>query len=304
MSHPLTPAMDSLRRTRAMFQATCYHLTRVDGEEMFFTDADEPLTLADGNQYLPAGGANASARRKEVDLGAQDMEIMGVLSSESITHEELAAGKYRGAEVKLYLVDKRHPWAGHWHYHIFWVGEIKFNHEQWTAGIEGFSERLGQESGNVASKYCHHELGAKFGLPDEVGCHVDLASLTLTGQTVNSSEPGSERATFYVAPSLSEDDGHFNLGKVIWLTGDNAGTFSRLDRHLSDGGREELYLFLETPFDIQAGDTFDISPGCNKLAGVGSNAPVGDCKLKFDNFPDFGGEPRIPGTGKLFGQPN
>jgi uncharacterized phage protein (TIGR02218 family) len=296
--------MDSLRKTRAMFQATCYHLTRLDGVELKFTDADEPITLEDGLEYLPAGGANSSARRKAVDLGSQDVELLGVLSSAAITHADLAAGKYRGAEIQLYLVDKRRPWAGAWHHHTFWVGETKFNHDQWTASIEGFSERLGQESGNVASKHCHHELGAKFGLPAEVGCHLDLAALTTTGHTITDVEVLSPRTTFYVAPSLSEADGHFNLGKIIWQTGDNAGTFSRLDSHLSVGGREEFYLFLETSLDIQVGDTFDLAPGCNKQAGITTDNPIGDCKLKYDNFLDFGGEPRIPGTGKLLGQPN
>jgi uncharacterized phage protein (TIGR02218 family) len=296
--------MDSLRKTRAMFQASCYKLTRQDGEQFRFTDADEPLVLADGLTYIPAGGANSSARRKEVDLGAQDVELLGVLSSDAITHDDLAAGKYRGAQIELYLVDKRRPWSGHWHHHTFWVGETKFNHESWTASIEGYSERLGQESGNVASKHCHHELGEKFGLPGEIGCHVDLATLTTTGHTVTTVETTSPRTTFYVVPSLSEADGYFDLGKVLWQTGANAGTFSRLERHLSAGGREEFYLFLETSLDIQVGDTFDLAPGCNKLAGITTDNPVGDCKLKFDNFLDFGGEPRIPGTGKILGQPN
>lgn len=304
MSHPLTPVMDSLRFTRAMFQASCYRIIRQDGVELLFTDADEPLTLADGLTYQPAGGANSTARRKEVDLGAQDVELLGVLTSEAITHEDLAAGKYRDAQILFYLVDKRNPWAGHFHHHVFEVGEVKYDHETWTAGVDGFAERLGQESGHVASKHCHHELGEMFGKPEEVGCHVDLAALTTTGHVVTSVEANALRTIFYVAPSLPEADGHFDLGKVIWTTGGNAGTFSRLERHLSAAGREEFYLYLETNVDIEPGDTFDLAPGCNKLAGVTNDNPTGDCKLKYDNFIDFGGEPRIPGTGKILGQPN
>lgn len=307
MPHPLTSSMDALRRAPVMHLASCWRVTRKDGVQLRLTDADAPITLGDGEVYEPTGAADASARRKETELESQSVEIVGVMSSEKITVEDLRRGKYRDAQVEYFLVDRRYPWQGHYHFQRFWMRAPAFDSEAWTAELEGFSGRLEREVGLVAARHCRHELGDAFGTPN-IGCTVDLSLHTVSNKSVVWVDGTLNRTKFRLGYDSPNADGHFALGKVVWLTGDNAGTVSRVRTDSKqDTDKCEVELFLEADYEIQVGDTCDLVLGCNKLAGVGLNDTTGHCKNRYGISggirPEFGGDPYIPGTSKILRRP-
>ena len=91
--------------------ATCWKIIRTDGTTLYFTDHDAEIEY-DGDTYSPAGAFSTSARRKEGQLKAQNLEVRGFLDSSVITHDDLRAGRYRDAVVWEYLVDWQYPWCG------------------------------------------------------------------------------------------------------------------------------------------------------------------------------------------------
>ena len=101
------------------------------------------------------------------------------------------------------------------------------------------------------------------------------------------------RAVLRASGLSSESDEHFRFGKIIWLTGNNAGIVSEVLRY-TDANRE-FELQDQTPFDIQTGDTFDAIVGCSGLKD--------DCQTKFDNVVNFGGDPYMPGADRMVANP-
>jgi hypothetical protein len=113
---------------------------------------------------------------------------------------------------------------------------------------------------------------------------------------------------------------YYQYGNITWLTGANTGLQTEII-YSSTGGNIELALPM--PYDIQDGDTFKMTPGCNHLlitkddviasssisvstTSSGSQPPSmqftrvynttasGHCKVKFNNVINFRGEPYLP----------
>jgi uncharacterized phage protein (TIGR02218 family) len=303
MTHRLTQAMDSLRTRRDHFRASCYKITRTDGVVIRLTDADAKITLADGQVYHPSGGASASSRRKQIDIDDQDIEVLGVMDSSFLTYEDLASRKYTDATVDMFLVDRRYPFAGHYQHQHYWMRPAKYDRDRWSIDADGFGGVISQPVGSIASKTCGHELGAEFET-GRVGCSVDLSLFTIYAKTVTLVDSTYPSAIFQIDYVLAvEFDGQFNLGKVNWLTGDNTGKTSRVRRSLEDSGtgNQQLELLNETMKTVQVGDTCELVRGCNKIAGVlETDSEVGDCRNVYSNVPEFGGDPYIPGSGKIY----
>lgn len=104
----------------------------------------------------------------------------------------------------------------------------------------------------------------------------------------------------------TEADGDFNYGWVEWLTGDNVGLRMAVKSYIYS--TSTISLMFPMPFDIQVGDTYKITRGCNKqlkLSGdTWGTAYTGDCRAKFNledggNALNYGGFPEIPGSDKI-----
>ena len=86
----------------------------------------------------------------------------------------------------------------------------------------------------------------------------------------------------------------FKYGKVTWTSGMNSG----LSMEVSDYWPNYVVLAQSMPFSIVAGDTYSITPGCDKTDNT--------CKTRFgtNNIINFRGEPFIPGTDAILSYPN
>jgi hypothetical protein len=77
--------------------------------------------------------------------------------------------------------------------------------------------------------------------------------------------------------------GYFAYGKVTFTSGANAG-FSMDVKSFAPG---VVTLAMTLPYPLTVGDTYSISAGCDRLFGT--------CKDRYNNVPNFRGEPYIPG---------
>lgn len=85
--------------------------------------------------------------------------------------------------------------------------------------------------------------------------------------------------------------------RITWLSGANAGTDSYVRTWVS--GTKTLKLYTPLGANIQIGDKFMYSQGCNKT--------ISDCSTRFNNAINFRGEPYLPGQEKalqFFGATN
>lgn len=92
--------------------------------------------------------------------------------------------------------------------------------------------------------------------------------------------------------NANKENNYFQYGNITWLTGLNKGLQTEIIQADSSGNVE---LALPTVYDIQSGDTFNMTPGCNHLL-VGNDGTVatGHCKTKYNNVLNFRGEAYLP----------
>jgi len=273
--------------------ARLYEVTRTDGVVLRFTDTDR-LIIFEGEEFTPVGGVQTSALQHKGGLKERNSEIVGVLSSDSITFDDLRAGRYNDARIREYFIDARYPFAGALFFVDFWVVETVWSGEQWNVQISTLPTKLRREVGDVYGKTCRYDLG-------DSRCQVDLNLMTLTSKQVTSvNDPRLEfelnvtDVLDVTGSSAPDEDGWFNHGKITWTSGNNVGLVSEI---LDWNSVTKIAILnLKLPDDVQTGDQLDISPGCDKLLST--------CRDKFNNVELHGGFPTIPGTDAMMDTPD
>lgn len=94
------------------------------------------------------------------------------------------------------------------------------------------------------------------------------------------------------ADNSAIDSGWFIEGKVEFLTGNNAGIIRDVR---TSTGAVTFTTKLEFPFDIQIGDTFTATTGCDLRFST--------CRDKFQNVRNFRGFPHVPTNEKVLTSP-
>jgi len=280
---PAYPAVDLLTTHRI---AIAWRVERVDGVEQRYTDNNSPLVVL-GQTFTPVGGFDASARRKEISLAEHNLQAEGLIAAGYITFADLVNERYRGARVTEYVVDHKFPWRTPIRTTVYYLRAIRWDGEKWSAQFGGLSSLLDSPIGHVYGPQCQRRLGDA-----STGCPVDLAAFTQFDVAVTSVTTAK---SVFAASSLSSSfvDDYFKFGVLTWKTGDNAGLQSEVATYTQSG--RVIELFLDVPFDVQVGDTFDLVAG-DDLTGA-------TCADKFNAYESFQGFEFIPGTDKALQTP-
>lgn len=275
-----TPFRDQSLAVDAATLCTCWEIERRDGAIFRFTDLDIDLTVA-GNLYKAAIGYNRTAVSNSGDLSVDNMDVEGLLDDDTITVEDMRAGLFNGAKIRVFVVDWTAPENGIMRVRRGWLGEVLITpNGKFHTELRGMNQALSQKVGDVLSPECRADLG-------DSKCKVDIEdpawARTGTVSTV------SDRRTFTVVfddpDSRASDANWYRGGVLTWLTGNNAGR--NIEVKTWDGANE-LSLFLSMPYNVQVGDTFKLRPGCDKRAVT--------CRTKFNNIVNMRAEPFIPGA--------
>lgn len=255
----------------------CWLLQRTDGVKLGFTDHDRDLTFG-GVTYEALAGMTASAVNQTLALNVDTMDVAGALQSSHLNEADLAAGLYDNAALTLYLVD----WTNVADWDVLFtgsVGEVSRGRTAFKAEMRGLSHALNQERGRIYQRSCDADLG-------DSRCTINLDSGTYKG---SGTVTGADSNHIFSASGLGGyQDGWFTGGKVTWLTGTNAGAVMEVKTHANSGSIVLFELWETMPFDIQAGDTFTVTAGCDKTLAT--------CRDRFGNVPNFRGFPFIPGN--------
>lgn len=277
----------TLQRGATHKLAKCWRITRKDGRVLRFAAHDKPLTIA-GFTYEALGGIAHTASRAEGELKDKTQDFMGILTSDKITDDDLRAGRYRNAMVDEFCVNWDWPDTGRHFHHRFWIGEVSWTGTVWEAQVNGHARWLKQEIGATWGRMCRYQFG-------EPKCFYALHGETYRAVRVNTV---SDPRRIFTANSSditgSLANAYFKEGKLVWRGGDNYAIESVVRKYTHSTRTFELYEAL--PKDIVSGDTFDVSPGCDRLSTT--------CLTTWDNYDNFGGEPHIPGTDAVLVTPD
>ncbi len=260
--------------------ALCIKIVRRDGTMLRFTDHNTKLTL-NSEVYTPVGSMSVSATQKSDSFRGQNIDYVGVINSAAISSDALREGRYRGAVVYEYIVDWRYPWLGPIRSTKYFLSDVKFNGESWEGTLGGLTLFLESPFGEYYTRNCRYDLG-------DSGCKINLASLTANNVGVLS--VASSRSAFTASDGLFTGKAlnYWQFGTIQWTVGGNVGFYSEVySSTAASGSSINFVLFDDVPVDIQIGDQFTLTPGCDKTAAT--------CKTKFSNMVNYGGFHFIPG---------
>ncbi len=269
----ITPELKAHWESSVRTIATCWLLELKDGTKMGFTTHDEPIEW-DGVEYSPAGFTPTKFEQSS-DMSVDGMDVQGFLDSDAITEADIAAGRFDRADVYTFKINWADPSQGILKLPRGWIGEIKRSDQIFVAEVRSLTQALQQKIGREYVGTCWANLG-------DSDCGVDLAAITVTG-SVDSVASAYE----FTDTSRSEDSGLFDYGLLTWTSGDNAGRSSEVKAF--DG--DTFLLFDAMPEPIQAGDEYEVYPGCDKKLAT--------CRDQFSNVPNFRGFPYIPGADNM-----
>lgn len=256
--------------------ARAWMVRRADGMALGFTDHDASLTF-EGIRFRPDHGMSARALVQATGLSVDNSEAEGALSDEAITERDVLAGRWDGAEVRMWEVDwtdvasRRLIFAGS-------LGEIARSRGAFRAELRGLSEPLNAARGRVFHPRCSARLG-------DDRCKYVLTREAFTTEADIAAVGEGGVLTFAGLPAY--DAGWFERGNLVVLSGRAEGLHASIKDDIArPGGGREIALWQDLGISPDAGDRVRLVAGCDKRAET--------CRKKFDNLLNFRGFPHIP----------
>lgn len=280
----LSSAFDAHLKSGATTVCRCWKIVRKDETVLGFCDHDNDLSF-DNVTFEAGSGLDATALQTANGLSVDNTEASGALSSDGIRESDIAAGKFDGADVYIWIVNWQNPTE---RYMIFrgYIGEITYGKNAFTAELRGLTEKLNSRIGRSYLKQCTALLGDK-------ACQVDLTKPNFRIETkVKRSE--SQLTIFLDNMSGFETD-WFTFGTLEFKSGKNSGSVFSIVSDKTVNSERKLVLSDEPYFTIDEGDDVELIVGCNKASDT--------CRLKFQNMVNFQGFPSIPGEDWMMAYP-
>lgn len=256
--------------------ARAWAVGRADGLTLGFTDHDRSLRF-EGIAFRPDSGLSAKAVVQGAGLAVDNTEAEGVLSDDAITEADLMAGRWDGAEVRLWEVDwrkvadRRLLFRGH-------LGEVTRQGRAFRAELRGLGEALNRPLGRVYHPRCAAVLG-----DGQCRAKLDAPGYGATAAIRKVSE--GQVFTFDGFPGF--DARWFERGTLTVTTGAAKGLSGVVKRDVAvPGGGREVELWIGLGATPAPGDMVRLVAGCDKRPET--------CRLKFNNYLNFRGFPHLP----------
>jgi uncharacterized phage protein (TIGR02218 family) len=249
--------------------AFCWRIERRDGIALGFTSHDRELTI-DGLRYAAAPGMLPSAVAVSDGLDAEALEVSGAISSEAISAEDLAAGRWDGARVLIFMVDWEDPAGERLLVARGELGDVSTRGSAFEAELRGAAALLERPVVEQTTPECRAVLG-------DSRCRVDMAGRV---QVTRIAEVEEEDQLVVEAAAAGDA---YAYGRIRWLSGANCGLAVGI---LSSNGPRLVLRDLPN-HPAAAGDLVEISEGCDKRLAT--------CSGRFANAINFRGEPHLPG---------
>jgi hypothetical protein len=169
----ITPAMRAHLDLETTRVAAIWRITRKDGAQFFFTDHDRDIVFG-GEVYRADAGFARMAIRSDAGFAVDNLDLVGVFAEGGIVEDEVRAGLFDGAEIRVSFVNWQDP-DGHGEIRLRrgTLGETRLTQGYFHAELRGLSQPLAQSTLGVFSPNCRADLGdhrCKFPIePPELG---------------------------------------------------------------------------------------------------------------------------------------
>ncbi|GAB5488872.1 MAG: DUF2163 domain-containing protein [Parasphingorhabdus sp.] len=250
-----------------------WRLDRTDGVSFGFTSHDRDVVSGDF-LYRAAPGMVPSSIALNDSLDVDSVEIEGILCSSAISEEDLAEGRWNGAQLHIALLNWASPDDETMHLITGEFGEIVRTGESFRVEILGPTSFLDEAIIPSTSPTCRARFGDR-------QCKLSLHRYQRECRL------HSWNGIDFVFDDLQGDASQFVFGELRWLEGQNCGLSSAIL-----GGEGDIIRLADIPSGpVSAGDTVLLTAGCDKNFTT--------CSNRFSNSLNFRGEPHLPGNDLL-----
>jgi uncharacterized phage protein (TIGR02218 family) len=251
--------------------ALCWRLERMDGAGIALTSHDAALESG-GVGYEAMPGIVPAAVTRSLGLDAHSGEVAGALSTDKLDENDLAIGRWNGAQVRLTVVNWQEPELDPVPLIAGELGTVSIDDDSFSAELVGAAAKLDQPVCPATSAECRAQFGDK-------QCRVDLAGRTIRAAVIASGEGALTLDT-------SVDD-RFVLGRLRYMSGANCGLISVI--LTAEGATVQVRDLPRAT--VETGCVVELREGCDKRFDT--------CVSRFANAVNFRGEPHLPGNDLL-----
>lgn len=253
--------------------AKCMRIERRDGNVYGFTTNSKPLVIS-GLMYLPAASFNPSDIASGSNLDTDDVQIEGLLSSATITEDDIRAGRWDYAQFRIFRVNWASVADGVIKDRAGNLGKVTVTRQTFIAEMLGMMEAYGTSIGKITQSGCRTSLGTP-----ECG---------ITPTSVNGTVLLCETDFFTVTDAArTEPDGFFDEGIFTINSGPGMGLQYEVKAYLVGLWVTKTAI----AYDV-TGETYTMTEGCSRRFQE-------DCVERFNNAVNFRGEPWLRGTDAL-----
>lgn len=254
-----------------------------------FTDHDQSIVF-DKVTFLGATGYTPTATTNSGDLSVDNLDMYGLIDSETVTNEDILAGRYDYARLWFFLLDYTNLAALEGTIKYGRIGEVSLQRDLFSAEFRGLAQALDQDTVRHYVPSCFATLG-------DTQCKVDLTDPTFN-HTGSVTAVVSQR--LIEDTTITEADDFWQGGILRWTSGLNAGREIEIKAYiLSDpaSGNNPTVQLLESEYGIiQVADTYTMTRGCDKSLTT--------CRDTFANVINYRGFPHLPGLGEMLNYGN
>jgi len=270
-------------------------ITPTVGAVLAFTDHIQNLTV-DGQLYLSRPGMRVSEVKSGLKMEIDTSQAQGFFQTGVITLADILKGKFRDAIFERRFANYDSPSSGGYTYQSGQIGRVDVADNSFTVELRGLIQKLSQPVGRVTSRMCDvqrvGDARCKFNLATTHYIDGPPFTPTLTVSAVFSANVFEVSSGYNVSYSESWFEG----GYLTWNSGNNAGYTADIARSLiqSPPTTLEFTLMMQPGADIQIGDTFTATAGCDRFATTCQNKfrnasqPNGNL-VNFRGYPDLAG---------------
>jgi len=249
----------------------CWRIETMDGNVLGFTEHDKEIVV-DGETYTPTNAFSSSAMKADASMSVNNINVVALMSDE-ITEEDLHAGRYDDAMVRIFYVQWDQPNLGILPLMNCQFGEIKFFDGEFETELRSRMQRLQQDMGRVYNLECDAILG-------DDRCRADLS--IYPDHVGSISAINEANRTIIYDQSLDALEGFYQYGLLTFTSGKNTGRAIEVRGNLGNA-----IILIEPPaFRVQKGDEFTLQVGCDHTPET--------CKSRFNNYVNYRGFPDMP----------
>lgn len=266
-----------MKSTVADYQtlALCLRIVPVLGATVRLTRYPRNLTMSNGQVYVTGSGYDFSGYTAESTMAASALDLEGILGIAGIGRDQIASGIYDNARAYLFATSFLNPVEDEEPIVASILGKTSLLNSKYKIEEMALVDALGQSVGDTYTANCRKTLGGQeFG-----GCHVNLATFTVTGTVT-----GVTSVLVFRDSARTEAADWFGQGTITFTGGANAGLGPLQVRDYAADGTFTLYE--PTYYPVAPGDAYSAIPGCRHRAV--------DCLTKYNNKLRFGGFEWVP----------